>query len=1244
MTRFLDSITGNKRSLLLLCFFFLAFNSANFSVNAQIVPDNTLGSEESRVSPINSQVDLIDGGATRGANLFHSFREFNISEGHAAYFANPEAVQNIFSRVTGNNSSLLLGKIGVLGNANLFLINPNGIIFGANASLDIRGSFIASTANSLIFANGERFSVTNPNAPPLLTINMPSVALQFEELEAKAIINAGQLSTEQNLTLVGGTIISTGQIGTPAGQVNLLTVPGKTVVQMNTTGTNITQVTQPQAPTEILTTNLAELVNQAGTSTGLTVNSDIKVQINGSNTTVDLGDVVITQSSNGSSISGQGITIDTNNQIKLQGTIDASALSSDDGNFLGNGGNIALIAKDNITLEPRARIISDGLLGGNITLKSDADISVNNGRISSQSFTSLPGLKGGDINITARSLFLTNEALIGTITQGEGQGGNLTITTSELVEVGGFSLLSAQTRGQGNAGNLTVNTEQLIIRGASEVSTITFGKGKAGNISVTASESVELIGDIVNGFSSVLATGNQGEGDAGNLSIDTRQLIVRNGAQISTTTFGEQGNGGNLTITASESVELVGVTPNNEYRSGLFANTEGEGDAGNLILNTGRLLVRDGAQISADTFSKGKGGNLTIIASELVEVVGTDADSDASGLFVKTYAEGNAGNLTIDTRRLLVQDGAQISAGTFGNGNGGILKVKASESVELIGIAPDGDPSGLFTANQPRDREVGEVGEVGNAGDLFLDTQRLLIQDGARVSAVTLGKGKGGSLTVSASESIKLIGIGTNGSPSGLFSSTLGEGDAGNLNVDTEQLIIQDGAQIFTGTRNKGNGGNLTVTASESVALIGFSSVLSTQTEGEGDAGNLRLDTRRLVVQDRAQISAGTLGLGKGGNLSITASESVEVIGTGADDRISGFFSSTLGEGDGGNLTINTQQLSVRDGARVSASTFNNGKAGNINITAYTLNATNGGKISTTTLGDEDAGNINLNIRDRLFLSGSNTGIFADTNVNSQGNGGDIFIDPQTLIIQEGAAISVNSQGKGIGGNIDIFAGNLSLDNGLISAQTASNTGGNITLNLQNLLSLRNESQISTTAGTAQAGGDGGNITINANFIVANPLENSDITANAFTGRGGNINITTQGIFGLEVREQLTPLSDITASSQFGLDGTININNLGIDPTRGLESLPEALVTDRILQGCQVNRGQASTEFYQVGRGGFRTSPNDWLTEEPFSYEGLIPVETSANNPIANKFTPINWTQISFIPNGLSCRQSVSDK
>ena len=195
---------------------------------AQIVPDRTLGDESSLVVP-NVEIEgkkseRVEGGAIRGNNLFHSFQEFNIDAGRGAYFANPSAIENIFTRVTGANPSEIFGTLGVLGNANLFFLNPNGIIFGANASLDLRGSFVATTADSIIFPDGKEFNATNPDVPPLLTVEVQQpIGLKFEG-ESGIITNAANLAvaSRQTLSLSGSEVEHTGKLTAPGGRVEVL--------------------------------------------------------------------------------------------------------------------------------------------------------------------------------------------------------------------------------------------------------------------------------------------------------------------------------------------------------------------------------------------------------------------------------------------------------------------------------------------------------------------------------------------------------------------------------------------------------------------------------------------------------------------------------------------------------------------------------------------------------------------------------------------------------------------------------------------------------------------------------------------------------------------------------------------------------------------------------------------------------------------------------------------------------------
>jgi large exoprotein involved in heme utilization and adhesion len=206
------------------------------------------------------------------------------------------------------------------------------------------------------------------------------------------------------------------------------------------------------------------------------------------------------------------------------------------------------------------------------------------------------------------------------------------------------------------------------------------------------------------------------------------------------------------------------------------------------------------------------------------------------------------------------------------------------------------------------------------------------------------------------------------------------------------------------------------------------------------------------------------------------------------------------------------------------------------------------------------------------------------------GGSGSMAINAQT--------VELFGESKIVAGDIFIQASqNLELNRSEIDGTKVSGDGGDITLRVGNVLLMRNLSNISTTSQRYGAGGDGGKITITADFIVAVPVEDSDIIANAFNGRGGNINITTQGIYGLKFRKERTPLSDITASAQFGVDGELQLDVLtNLDPTQGLATLPTNVVdpSQQIAQSCAA-RGEQSNRFVATGRGGLPLSPDEPL-------------------------------------------------
>ncbi|MEH1890136.1 MAG: filamentous hemagglutinin N-terminal domain-containing protein [Nostoc sp.] len=444
-------------------------------------------------------------------------------------------------------------------------------------------------------------------------------------------------------------------------------------------------------------------------------------------------------------------------------------------------------------------------------------------------------------------------------------------------------------------------------------------------------------------------------------------------------------------------------------------------------------------------------------------------------------------------------------------------------------------------------------------------------------------------------------------------------GYEGVQNFQNIKLIerITNGEVFPSQVDASGEGGGSIQVQGKSVELSGRHVRLISQTTGDRDGKEISINAKKLIVQDGAQVATSTKGMGAGGSLTVNASESVELIRSRTlSIPLSGLFSTTFGDGNAGNLTIKTGRLRIQDGAEVSAeSTMNDAQ-----------------------LARGNGGDLTVEASEAIELIGvSATGIPSNLAAGtlSFGDAGKVTIDTDKLIVRDGAEIVVSSMGNvsntGKAGDLNITAGSIWLDNkGKFTSNSNPGQGGNITLNVRDLLLMQRNSQITTNTG---GNGDGGNIIINApnGFVVATPLGNSDITANAFSGSGGKIKITTKNIFGFVARtgadvEKLDPTgeknpnnlptNDITAFSQQNpsLNGTVQINSPDADPSRGLVELPVNLVdaSKQIVADCNSGGKIGRGSFIRTGRGGLIADPTqpliaddavlaDWITLSPES-------------------------------------------
>ena len=451
---------------------------ANSSV-AQITPDGTL--------PNNSNVTLdgntrtITGGTQAGGNLFHSFRNFSVPTGSEAFFNNGADIENIINRVTGGSVSNIDGLIRANGSANLFLMNPNGILFGPNARLDVKGSFFATSADSMKFADGKEFSAVNPQATPLLTIDVP-LGLQYGSNPGNINVgNEGQIEptaqsptllqvpTGKTLALVGGDVNVNGErLRAPGGRIELGGLASEGTVGINDDGS----LTFP------------DRVARAS------------VSLNGGQLDVTAG-------------GGGSIGINARN-INLLGGSDLCA-------GIGADADCGGLASDTGSVESQA---------GDITLNATEDITASGGvRINNQVNTGSTG-NSGDINIQTGSLYMTEGAHVTASTFGKGDAGSVTINANDLVKFDGEDkdgsnsmALSQVVEGAGKAGGVSITTASLEVLNGAQLGAGTFGKGDAGSVTIEANDLVKFDGGVA--FSVV---GPGGKGKAGGVSITTASL------------------------------------------------------------------------------------------------------------------------------------------------------------------------------------------------------------------------------------------------------------------------------------------------------------------------------------------------------------------------------------------------------------------------------------------------------------------------------------------------------------------------------------------------------------------------------------------------------------------------------------------------------------------------------------------------------------------------------------------------
>ena len=1216
----LQIVTGarNLVVILILGFVWPAFETslALAQGTTAITPTTGVGSLETAVTANGNTIQIT--GGTRpgnGTNLFHSFDQFNVGRPDTAQFLNTTPslpTSNILGRVTGGNPSSIFGTIDTMSypGANLFLMNPAGIVFGLNATLHVGGSVAFTTANYLRLAEADDSQAgifhAETTATSLLT-SASVAAFGFLGSNPAAIAVQGsrlEMQSGQSISLVGGnqgfTYTNPGT-GSRASAPDGVTVTGGTLLAES----GQVHIASVASPGEITAGTLEYAPNVNGQSFGALGTIQISQQtsidtsgegggtilIRGGRLVVDAS--MISANTGDISLDATSIRITDAAQIatvtetaanaghiilKASGNIDMDSFAlvgSLSTNSSGHAGNITFNSSHgNVNLTSNATVLSqtDNSSGNSGNIKIDAphgDILLDH---SSSVFNTASGTGTlGDIQIKAHDLHLSDGSKIGGDNTSTQVPGNIAITLDGHLSLAGGSFINTQALGSAASADLIIRAPDVLITGKDSF-------------------------DIHSG----LYTGTISSGNGGRLSLFTDNLQLTDGGMLSSKSF--VGAEGEIPSGRSGVISIQGLrSPGTSVAidgpgSGIFTNAEGTRAGGNTVLSARTLTIQNGGTITAGS-----------------------------------TGPGDAGDITINGDSLTIASGGRVEASTSGTGDGGSIAITTTGDVTVTGLSADGQVrSGIFAKTLSAGGGSGGGGggsgggsgggapKPGSAGNITIDANNLLLDGGAQIDSSTTSGGAGGTVSITTTENITIAGSSTRLTSD----ATRGNGKGGDITLVAKNITVRDRANVTAVTGGKGDAGNVTLMARDQL-LLQSAGTITTSTSGSGKGGTIVIQAGQVLLNGQGTaITADTLR--PFADMTIT----IDILHPNDGDLVVQLDSPTgtrvallsrVGQA-GDNFTdtsFNDQATApITSGSAPFTGTFtpreplgqlnNELVAGNWALTVRDQATDNVGSLESWT----------LQIGAQTFQSTGGSSVIPDNgNVlrstitvanpivptvqavgEPAGIGGNITLTAsQSVTMSDGASVSASSSGPGNAGNIKINAGQqFEMRDSSITTQATKASGGNIDIQAVDLIRMVNSETSSSVQGDASTAG--GNITIDPNVVV---LQNSAVTARASQGTGGNITITTPLFLA-------DSSSLVSASSQFGLNGTVTIqsptSNLSgsLGPLASKPSQAQALLTQRC--AALVN-GQASS-FVVAGREQLPADPGSWLTS-PLAFAAL---------------------------------------
>jgi filamentous hemagglutinin family protein len=934
-----------KTNFWLLLFTLIGLYSSQTTSAQTYQPSNRIPVADSsqigtQVSGANNNFD-ITGGLQRGQNLFHSFQDFSVPTSGQANFANPAGNRSIITRVTGNLFSDLNGLVNTNG-ANFFLINPNGIVFGTNAQLNVGKAFVGSTANSIDLVGGGRTITfgTNPSGDrPLLSV-APNVLFDVARLNlgggSGAISNFGTLQTTNNsqyIGLIGGNVtLDGGNIIAPGGRVDIGGLKDAGTITIDPNGLVFSD--NKLARSNVLITNGGAITVRAIKSLD-TINTFLN------NTT-----------SPGSSINISANNIDLLKSARESIDIPGAALS-------------AGLEMNSVQTKP----------GGNINVNATGKINIDNSGIKNNIRDGSSG-SIGNINIQANTLDVKNNSVVVAGTSGNGNAGDINVKTTGDITISGQDIMSktlttssvsgisSNTYGSGDAGKITIDTQGkllLLNRGSisSDVSDIAVGNSKG--IDITAREL-----DIKNNSNILASVSEKAMGNSGDIKIKTTGNINISGYEL-----------------LANSADLLDL-------SYVSSNIYGQGDAGKITIDTqGKLSINNTGSISSVIYKTGIGNSngVSVTATEL-DLTNDSSIRTAAAQIAQVDGKGNAGDIDIKTTGSISLASSVIDSNTYGQGNAGKITIDTQGKLLV-------NSSGILSA-------INDTG-VGNSNGINISARSLDLTNSSTITTGTLqtvpvaSKGNAGDITIKTTGDITISGSNSpsidpkNPQLSQISSSTLGYGDTGKITIDTQgKLSLTNGSGIVSGINDIGVGNSKGLDIKANALTIAnnsniFSAAIPTKNiAGKGNAGNIDVYVvKDINLSNNASISATSNGNGTAGNISINTKSSIDSV------------AASVG---GGNIAIKADnKLLLTKNSLIDTNSFSTDKSangGNITISSPIVIATPGNNDIAANAVGGTGGNLRINsqglfgiqYRSKGQASNSTNDITASSTFGQEGN------------------------------------------------------------------------------------------------------------------------------------------------------------------------------------------------------------------------------------------------------------------